>query len=335
MSRRTTLKVTSTVNGIVNSTNRNDHNTSVEVKHKIQVERKRHGKGFYGSCSKNVRENALRDIRNGTENVVSYFKVAYKVDKLPVKSWITGEAVKSYCDNYIRSYNGKFVLLKDTVLDITKRKHERKRPKGGEQLKDVLGQNEADEFFEYSKGFWKIRCQANLVPVGVMYPWIPYLETTPDIDYTAKGSLNEVDVENDFTIAVTREDYVNLHNFVRQIYNAFLLMLIFKKQPKEVTILFLDGHPAGMLDKPWYELFGKVTRAGTLPRPTLYKNIIWGFAESDSGLSDLGADHLPYIEEFRAFFLQAFKRQKFKRLRMQPRDNYNDSKTGQSVTSTK
>ena len=304
---RTTSKLTSNVNGILNSTYRNDHNTSIEEKHKVQVERKRHGIGFYGSCSKIVRDNAIHDIPNVTEHVNSYFKDAYKVDKLPVKSWITGDAVNSFCDNNIRSYNDKFVMLKDTVLDITKRKHADKRPKGGERLKDVLGQNEADEFFEYSKGFWKAQCEANQVPVGVMFPWIPYLETSPDIDYTTKESLDELDVENDFTIAVTREDYVNLHNFVRQMYNAFLLMMIFKKQPKEVAILFLDGHPAGMLDKPWYEIFGKVTRAGTLPRPTLYKNIIWGFAESESGLSDLEADHLPYIEEFRSFFLQAFR----------------------------
>ena len=288
------------------TTHRIYYNTSVEVQHNEQAERKHTGKGIYGSCSENLRKNALLDIPNGTENIVSYFKDTYKVVEMPVKSWITGAAVKSFCDNNIISYSDKFVVLKDIVLDVTKMKHADKRPKGGEPLKDVLGQNENDEFFEYSNGFWKSQCEANQVPVCVMYPWISYLETSPDMNYTTKKSLNESDVENDFTIAVTRVDYVNLHNFVRQMYNAFLLMMIFKKQPKEVAIFLLDGHPAGMLDKPWYEIFGKVTRSRTLPRPTLYKSIIWGFAESDCGLSDLEADHVPYIEEFRAFFLQAF-----------------------------
>ena len=299
------LNSTSNTVGVLITTHGNYYNTSVEVKHNEQVQRKHTGKGIYGSCSENVRENALFDIPNGTENIVSYFKDTYKVVEMPVKSWIAG--VKSFCDNNIHSYSDKFVVLKDIVLDVTKMKHADKRPKGGEQLKDVLGQTEADEFFEYSTGFWKSRCEVNQVPVGVMYPWISYLETSPDMNYTTKESLNESDVENDFTIAVTRVDYVNMHNFVRQMYNAFLLMMIFKKQPKEVAILFLDGHPAGMLDKPWYEIFGKVTRAGTLPRPVLYKSIIWGFAESDCGLSDLEAEHVPYVEEFRSFFLQAFR----------------------------
>ena len=296
------------VNRIVNATLRINDNTSDWIKDNRSVATKRPRKvGVYGSCLDKVRANALSMIPDGRENNVSYFKDTYKVDKIPVKTWITEPAVKLFCDDNIRVYNDKFAMLKDTVLDIKKRKYAIKKPKGGEQLKDVLGQAESDEFFEYTKGFWKIRCESNVVPADVRFPRFPYLDMSPDVNYASPEAMSEIDIDNRFTIAITREDYVNLHNFVRQMYNTFLLLMIFKKQPKDVAVLFLDGHPKGILDKPWYDIFGKVTRAGTLPRQVLYKTLIWGFAESDGGLTDLEADYVPYIEEFRSFFLHALR----------------------------
>ena len=307
-SSNTVLKITPHVNRILNATLRINHNTARDgINDSEPVATKRRRKvGTYGSCSANVQTDVL-SITTGSEYSFSYFEDAYKVEENTVKTWITGPAVKSFCDNNIHVYYDKFSMLKDTVLDITKRKYASKKPKGGEQLKDVLGQAESDEFFDFSKGFWKIRCESNSVPSDFWFSWFPYLEVSSDVNYTTIVAMNEVDIENSITIAIERKDYVNLHNFIRQMYNTFLLMMIYKKQPKEVAILILDGHPKGILDKPWYDIFGKVTRAGTLPRPRLYKTLIWGFAESDDGgLADIEADHVPYIEEFRSFFLQAF-----------------------------
>ena len=293
------FNLTSNAYSILNATYRINNNVSNGKVVKDSIETKqRKAIDNYGSCSANIWADAV-----ATRKYYHYFKDSFKIDENPVKTWITEPAVKSFCDNDIRIYNDKFASLKEVVLDISKRENANSRPKGGERLKDVLGQSEADEFFEYSKGFWKVRCVSNDVPDDVQFPWFLYLETTSD----ANGDWNEIDKETMFTIAVTRQDYVNLHNFVRQMYNAFLLMMIFKKQPKEVAVLFLDGHPAGMLDKPWYDIFSKVMRAGTFARPVLYKNLVWGFKESDGGLTDLEAEHVPYIEEFRSFFLQEFQ----------------------------
>ena len=308
----TVLKLTphvdNAVNRMLNATIRINDNTSDWIKDNKSVATKRPRKvGVYGSCLDEVRANVLSMIPDDTENNVSYFKDTYKVDKIPIKTWITRPAVKLFCGKNIRVYNDKFAMLKDTVLDITKRKRASKRPKGCEQLKDVLGQDEAVEFFEYTKSFWKIRCESNVVPADVRFPWFSYLAISPDVNYTSPEAMSEIDIDNRFTIAITREDYVNLHNFVRQMYNTFLLSMIFKQQPKDVAVLFLDGHPKGILDKPWYDIFGKVTRAGTLPRQVLYKTLVWGFAESDGGLTDLESDYVPYIEEFRSFFLRAFR----------------------------
>ena len=307
VSNNTVLDLTSHAYSILNATDRINDNASDGIKVKDSIRMKRHKKvGNYGSCSANFRADAL-STPNGTRKYYIYFKYAFKVDENPVKTWITEPAVKQFCGNNIRVYDDKFALLKDIVLDISKRKNANNKPKGGERLKDVLGQSEADEFFEYSKGFWKVRCESNKIPDDVQFPWFQYLEISSDVIYDAKEATNEIDIEKRFTIAVTRGDYVNLHNCVRQMYNAFLLMMIFKKQPKEVAILVLDGHPAGMLDKPWYDIFSHVTRAGTISRPVIYKNLVWGFKESDGGLADLEAEHVPYIEEFRSFFLQEFQ----------------------------
>ena len=304
-----TPHVNNAVNRMLNATPSFNDSTSdlIKANRSVATKRLKNVLGVYGSCLDEVQANALSMIPDGTENNVSYFKDTYRVDKTPVKTWITGAAVKLFCDNNIRVYNDKFAMLKDTVLDIKKRKYATKKPKGGEQLKDVLGQAESDEFFEYTKGFWKIRCESNVVAADVRFPWFPYLDMSPDVNYTTPEAMSEINIDNRFTIAITREDYVNLHNFVRQMYNTFLLLMIFKKQPKDVAVLFLDGHPKGILDKPWYDIFGKVTRAGTLPRQVLYKTLVWGFAESDGGLTDLEADYVPYIEEFRSFFLHAFR----------------------------
>ena len=32
-------------------------------------------------------------------------------------------------------------------------------------------------------------------------------------------------------------------------------MVIFKKQAKDISVLLVDGHPAGSLDEPWGDIF--------------------------------------------------------------------------------
>ena len=104
-----------------------------------------------------------------------------------------------------------------------------------------------------------------------MFPWMKYIEGIS----VGKSESNESFVGKGFTLAFTKQDYVNLHNFVRTMYNALLIMMVFKKQPNDISVLFLDAHPAGMLDKPWNTIFSQVHRVGTISRPVLYQNLIW------------------------------------------------------------
>lgn len=81
------------------------------------------------------------------------------------------------------------------------------------------------------------------------------MDRTSDRKYDTKEITKDVIIDNTVTLAVTRGDYVNLHNVIRQVYNVFLLMVIFKKQPKDISALLVDGHPAGSLDEPWGDIF--------------------------------------------------------------------------------
>ena len=235
-----------------------------------------------------------------------YFKASFPINREPIKIWISSGQIRNFCGGKLKIFDGRFALLNDVILDISKRFNAEGKPKGGETLKKALGQEERDEFFEFSKGFWKIRCDSGDIPSQSRFQWVKYLEKMTKDTNELNKTTDEIIVETKVTLAVTREDYCNLHNFIRQMYNAFLLMMIFNKQPQDVSVVFVDAHPVGVLDQPWEDIFGPVTRAGNLSRPVLYKKLIWGLREGDGGLTNFESKHLAYGEEFRAFFLQQY-----------------------------
>lgn len=236
-----------------------------------------------------------------------YFSKVFEIERDPVKSWISESRTTEFCGGNIRLFDERFGVLHNVVLDSSKRVSANKKPKGGEPLATVLEQNEADEFYEYSKGFLKMDCDHDDVPTDSKISLVKYLDKVFDrnTDIINETTTDAI-FETRFTLAVTRIDYVNLHNFVRQMYNAFLLMMVFKKQPNELSILFLDGHPTGMLDQPWVHIFGQVDRVGNFSKPVFYKNLILGLEESDGELTHFESDHLSYGEEFRLFFLREY-----------------------------
>ena len=192
---------------------------------------------------------------NYHETDYPYFKNSFKINVSPVDTWISEASVKTFCDKNVRTFDNRFAILHDVILNNSKRISADKNHKGGEHLKDVLGQNEADEFFKCSKGFWSIRCDSNDIQRNRNIHWLEYLDRTSDRKYDTKEITKDVIIDNTVTLAVTRGDYVNLHNAIRQVYNVFLLMVIFKKQPKDISVLLVDGHPAGSLDEPWGDIF--------------------------------------------------------------------------------
>uniref|UniRef100_A0A0B6ZPS1 Glycosyltransferase 61 catalytic domain-containing protein n=1 Tax=Arion vulgaris TaxID=1028688 RepID=A0A0B6ZPS1_9EUPU len=86
-------------------------------------------------------------------------------------------------------------------------------------------------------------------------------------------------------------------------YNAFVLMLIFGVPPSKLNILAVDAHPEGTLDPVWMTLFGKFIRAGRLQQPVVFQNLIWGLLGYFSPLNEHERTNVPYLDEFREFFL--------------------------------
>ena len=235
-----------------------------------------------------------------------YFQTSFTIENSALK--VLTSAGQFWCNKNIQIFDRRFGLLHDVIMDNTKLLDRAGKPKGGEPLNQVLGQREKDEFFSYRKGFWSMHCNSNdssSVSQNA-FPWLPYLDVKSGVSNVTSGGLTQSNTEKRFTIAITREDYCNLHNFVRQMFNAFLLMMIYKKEPKEMAILFLDAHPTCILDSSWRLIFGHVYWASRLSGPVLYKNIIWGFKEGDSQLTQFDLKNISYIEEFRSYFLQEY-----------------------------
>ena len=255
--------------------------------------------GKYGSCS-SMEESDHATIKIVKETTYQYFDDSFKIRNETAVTWFSEEYVKTFCDNHVRIFDNRFAVLHYVILDSSKRINANRKPKGGEHLREVLGQKEASEFFKFSKGFLSVRCDSVDIPI---VPKIPLLRYVNKAYRRMNTALNELIVDDNITLAITREDYVNLHNVIRQFYNAFLLMMILKKQPKDVSVLFLDGHPAGSLDQPWVDIFRQVARVGKLTRPMMYKTLIVGLKETDGGLTDFKSNHLAFSEQFRSFFL--------------------------------
>jgi len=87
-------------------------------------------------------------------------------------------------------------------------------------------------------------------------------------------------------IGVRRQDYANLHNWVCDLFNTFLVMMHFHIQPDQVTILFLDGHPSTTLDIGWETIYNKPVRVGHLDKPVYFEHFIWGFQENRGSITE-------------------------------------------------
>jgi hypothetical protein len=87
------------------------------------------------------------------------------------------------------------------------------------------------------------------------------------------------------TIAVRRQDYANIYHTITDLYTVYLLCRFIQRDPKTVSILFLDSHPKGDLDIFWSQLFHSFTRLGRLQfASVLYTELIWSQPQPKSEL---------------------------------------------------
>ena len=201
------------------------------------------------------------------------------------------------CDGKFQAFDKSFALLKNVTIE-TKFGVGRK---GGENITDVINQKEDDEYFKLKKGYFQLACSKSVNdtykfnPKSHLNAWFDSCLFTKDVE-----SLHRI---NEWTIAVLRYEYANLYHTMTDYYNAFLLAKTFQLDPDNVNILFVDGHPKGALDTTWQYLFKSFIRAGEMQTATTFNNLVWNIMGYDSPLSKHSLNILPYLEEFREFFL--------------------------------
>ena len=177
------------------------------------------------------------------------------------------------------------------------------RKVGGENLSDVLYQRVDNEYYDLYKGYFKLPCAKKIKHLfpreDYLWEWSEAVATNPDLKFT-----NYTKIEN-ATIFVKRYEYVDFYRTMTDLYNAFLMVTIFKLEPESTNIVWVDAHPKGLLDATWHTLFGKVIRAGEITQPTLFKTLVWNMMCDNSPISDFHVnwETVPLIEEFREFFL--------------------------------
>lgn len=201
-----------------------------------------------------------------------------------------------FCNGQFTGFAGLFAKLLNVVVDITYGTGR----KGGENLSEVLHQPETEEFYTFKIGFFQLPCNEKVQYsfMGDSHHLKAWMENALQTNLN-KGSHKH----SEFTIAITRYEYVNLYHTMTDFYNAFLMLKLFQIQPEDATILWIDGHPEGGLDSTWRTLFGKVKRVSELQKPVQFTNMIWSIVGYESPLDNHLLPSVPYHEEFRQFFL--------------------------------
>ena len=207
---------------------------------------------------------------------------------------------KVFCGGAFICHAQLFAVLTNVLIDPSKGEGRR----GGENISDVFNQNEESEYYKLSKGYFNLDCSKS----GAQDPFNSFADRDhlkdwmSAVNFTNPKLTSEKRIKRP-TIAVQRYEYANLYHTMTDFYNVFLMYLMFDLDPDSSNILWLDGHPKGGLDQTWKTLFGHVIRAGNIKNPLLFKTMIWNIMGYSSPIDQHERDEVPYLEEFRHFFL--------------------------------
>ncbi|CAF3435822.1 unnamed protein product [Rotaria socialis] len=220
-----------------------------------------------------------------------------------------GEPLMAWCQNQIHLCNWSLTifnrLFAKTHSIILQTKFTKGKRKGGENLNQVLNQNENDEYFQFEKEFIQLSCNISL-PNDIF----PNSHLSNIFSFvTSYHTLENLVVINETTIAVNRYDYVNFYHTITDLYTVYLLCRFFRHNPASVRILFLDSHPKGNLDLLWSQLFHSYNRLGYLhPSSIFYKELIWSPPQAKSELDIKQSRKIApsYFSDFHQHVLEKF-----------------------------
>ncbi|CAF1317380.1 unnamed protein product [Rotaria sordida] len=222
----------------------------------------------------------------------------------------SGDPLEQWCQNQIKLcnsslivYNKLFIITHSIILQPEFAQGKRL---GGENIQDVLNQPEEDEYFHFQKEFVKLPCDIqefhDRIPDGHLSNIFSAISS-----YRLPQKTHTI---YETTIAVNRQDYVNVYHTITDVYTVYLLCCFFQRNPKSVRILFLDAHPKGNLDILWSQMFHSYTRLGHLKNLSsiFYHELIWSQPQSKSEIDITKYRRIApsFFFEFRQHILKQF-----------------------------
>lgn len=224
--------------------------------------------------------------------------------------------VTSACGDRLLLYVKEFARLRAVVVD---RRHCVADARGGEEIADVLRQDERAEYYGRMRHCFQLDCGAEN-PSSIAYRFNNknnYLNTWLDLMKKADVGLDRRQttlLEPGFTVALMRREYANLYHTVNEWYNLFLTMVFFRRRPDETNVLLVDAHPKGSLDDAWSVLFNSTRMLSALPQRTVFEDMVWAVQGYNSVLrrsyktsTATATPPPPLLEEFRRFVLDRFR----------------------------
>ena len=252
------------------------------------------------------------------KNRYHFFEEEFQINGEPLLIWLQNSSVVSFCDSKLKVFDRKFALMRNVTLHAF-RWDVANFPRGGEELAKFKGryeQSDKKEILKPRSGLFTMPCKHHeyldelSTEILTLLKYISFTRdkkndaNTRTLNISVKGQpSSKADYVSNFTIAIAREEYANMYHMTLHMFNIFLMLMAFKQQPLQVSVLILDAHPKAEIDDVVQTLFGPLIRIGQLKRPTYFKNLVLSLPENKSPLSKYGFNEVAYLEEFRSFAL--------------------------------
>ena len=110
-----------------------------------------------------------------------------------------------------------------------------------------------------------------------------------------------------FTLAVNRRVHYNFYHTIQELYSTFLMMEFFNMSQSQTNVLFVEKYQETPMDLIWKNLFNSTCNITSLPKKTLYNNLILSLSNHDNPMNEFDAPSLPLVEEFRDYILSTYR----------------------------
>ncbi|KAK3596442.1 hypothetical protein CHS0354_033405 [Potamilus streckersoni] len=244
------------------------------------------------TCLENFRQINITEPVTHTKTRYAYFDASFTLKRGMVYTWTQANNAQKTCDNSLVLYGNRFAELHDVIMDTTY--INQPFSKGGQTFKEAIKSDlDKESNWAIRPGFWKLRCNdtKRLDVNNIAVPFYKALslmskQTNANMSDSNTAEKCNVTVISNFTVAISRGDYWNLHQYMMHCLDTFLMMVLYGKKPGEVSLLLVDGHPELFIyDNTWKRVFGPVLRAGHFEHPVQFKHLIWGIKEGFSPIA--------------------------------------------------